>query len=306
MRGILFLSSLVLALLSAEIILRVWDPLRPEKGHSYLERVKKGKNSLGLRGKKEYPLEHENFRVLAVGDSFTYGLQLHESGSWPRQLETILRRHDPTIEVLNGARPGTSTHQQYRLYTRLFHNYKPDLVIIGFLLNDCTKLCSNCGPVELKKKVERMINRPTFPEKMSYLYKLYRVGMTKRRLTEETIKLYKTPYELNLPSYQECTAAFADFKKKADQDGFRLLVVIYPMLFGLQNAEYPFAAEHRKISEYLQSIGVEVLDLTPAFKGNKDTDLWVQPTNSHPNRKANAIAAETVGRYLLENNLLVR
>ncbi len=291
------LFSVFLSLSAAEVAVRIWNPLKPERGESFLERPEKGKNSLGLRGRKEYPFAHSNYRILAIGDSFTYGLRLKDSGSWPRQLEKILQKQNPQVEVLNGGRPGTNTTQQLKLFNKAFHQYQPNLVLMGFLLNDCTALCSNCGPVLLKQKIQRAINRPSLLGKISYLYRMIHVSLLKKKLTRETIDMYKSPYRDELESYGQCTTAFREWKKKADEQGFRFAVVIYPMLFGLDK-EYPFAEEHKKIKDYLASIGVEAFDITDAFLGQKDTELWVHPANSHPNRRANAIAARRIAEVV--------
>jgi lysophospholipase L1-like esterase len=291
------LVSLAFSVSLVEGTLHAVDPLAAKKGRVAIEREKKGKNSLGLRGSREYPLEHSTYRILAIGDSFTYGLKLAESGSWPRQLESILQSKRPNIEILNGGRPGTDTSQQLKLFDKTLHQYRPNMVLIGFLLNDCTKLCANCGPVGLVNKLERFINHPLGLSRLSYLYRLHEVGSLQRELTDKTVDLYKRPYELELDTYHGCIDAFREFKTRADRENFSLAVVQYPMLFGLKN-EYPFAREHAKVRTTLEAMNISVFDLAPAFKGHDEQALWVHPRDSHPNRTANAIAAKAIAERL--------
>ncbi len=48
-------------------------------------------------------------RVLAIGDSFTYGLYLDSSDSYPAQLEGLLnQKYGLNLAVYSGGRPGSS------------------------------------------------------------------------------------------------------------------------------------------------------------------------------------------------------
>lgn len=69
------------------------------------------------------------------------------------------------------------------------------------------------------------------------------------------------------------------------------------MLFRL-NGDYPFAPAHTKIMDYLRTLYVPALDLTPAFLGRRKISLWVKPYDSHPNAEANGIAARAVAPFI--------
>lgn len=289
--------SLLLSVAAAEVALRISDPLAPRRGKVAVEHFKKAKNSRGLRGAKDFPLQHTNYRILALGDSFTYGLRLEESGTWPAQVEKILGKNFPSLEILNGGRPGTNTRQQLRLFKKNLSEYNPNLVVVAFLLNDCTKLCSNCGPVSIAKRLENRINRPAGLARVSYLYRLISIRRLEQRLTARTVAMYKRPYERQSEPYQQCIDAFRQFKALSEEKKFELVVIQYPMLFGLKG-EYPFTTEHRQVQKALESMGVKVIDITPAFHGRNDRDLWVHPRDSHPNRLANQIAATRISEEL--------
>src|SRR5438876_3754019 len=71
-------------------------------------------NSAGLRGQVEYAPERPAGvrRVIAVGDSFTFGVQVRDDETMPAQLEGALNRRG-RWEVLNLAVPGYGTDQQW-------------------------------------------------------------------------------------------------------------------------------------------------------------------------------------------------
>ena len=250
-------------------------------------------NSLGLRD-QDYPLEHERWRVLAIGDSFTYGLRLRAEHSWPKLTEALLRKEGLDIEVLNGGRPGTDTATQLALFTDYSSLYRPDTVVISFLINDCTDLCSNCGAVEFRKRFEALLQEDPGGLRLWRFLKLARL---KRQLTEETVREYRRFYEQKLPQFQQCRQAFQDFRALSRQLDFDLVVVIYPMLFRLDSRN-PFDGIHQTMLDFFREAGIDAYDLTPVFKGWRDTDLWVDALDSHPNERANRLASQRIAQII--------
>ena len=254
-------------------------------------------NSLGLRD-DEYPLVTKNFRILAVGDSFTYGLKLTNASSWPKLTEKYLHEDGfKDIEVLNAGRPNTDTEFQYTLFTKYMSQYKPNMVIISFIINDCSDTCSNCGAVDLKKELDNII-KGSKKWYSSRLLTMIRLAYYKYFLTKITMHDYFKSYEQkNSKEFRSCKNAFLKFKKASEEMHFKLVVVIYPLIYKL-GQNYPFLPIHNKMLEFFKTAGIETYDLTPAFDGNRDIDLWIQGTDSHPNRKANMIAAKRIAEII--------
>jgi lysophospholipase L1-like esterase len=91
-------------------------------------------NSRGLRGSREFALEKPAgvTRILAFGDSFTFGEDVGDEEAWPRRLEAKL----PGVEVLNFGVHGYG-HDQMLLYLQEEGlRYHPDVVLLGFLSDD--------------------------------------------------------------------------------------------------------------------------------------------------------------------------
>lgn len=292
-------ATILLMVFVVEIVLRFYSPYEAKEFKSSIEITHQLKqNSMGLRD-NEYPFEHDNYRILALGDSFTAGVGLERSGTWPKQLEVKLRSDvNNEIEVLNGGREGTDTDWQYYYLKLRARQYKPDLVIIAFLINDCTVLCSNCGVVTLKKGLDKLLDLPKKSEIFySSILRHIRLISLRRELSRQTIEMYTRPYMEELPEFQKCKTAFRKVKRLSDKEGFDLITVIYPMLYGL-GEDYPFQAIHNKVLLFLEEIKIEAYDLTPAFINEDYKTLWLDQNDSHPNRKANAIAAKEISRIL--------
>lgn len=92
-------------------------------------------NSNGLR---DY--EHEGkkrFSILGLGDSFTFGTGVEVEDTYLWRLEDILnKKHGNMYEIVKAGVPGYGTDQEYIFLKNKGLEYKPDLVIIGFYIND--------------------------------------------------------------------------------------------------------------------------------------------------------------------------
>lgn len=255
-------------------------------------------NSMGLRD-KEYPFYHTSYRILALGDSFTYGFQLKNSNSWPKKAEAFLHADNYIdLEILNGGVPGRDTKVEYYYFEKYSYKYKPDMVIIAFLINDATSLDSNGGAVKLKYKFDELVKQQECNRKFGlYAFNYIRLSYLKRKLIEATVKEYNDPYEHNSMEFQQCKEAFFKFREISKKNDFRLIVVIYPMLYQL-NKKYPFMKIHEKMKIFFKQSGIEAYDLTREFYGIRDTDLWISDGDSHPNIRANEIAARKIAEII--------
>ncbi|HJU41686.1 MAG TPA: GDSL-type esterase/lipase family protein [Vicinamibacterales bacterium] len=97
-------------------------------------------NSLGFRDTRDYSLPKPpgTFRILVFGDSVTFGHGALFETSYPYLLEQRLREWRPDVkwEVWNLGVPGYNTAQQLAYLHEVGSRYEPDLVIVGFFLND--------------------------------------------------------------------------------------------------------------------------------------------------------------------------
>src|SRR5262249_33317998 len=82
------------------------------------------------------------------------------------------------------------------------------------------------------------------------------------------------------------------------ENGIRLLVVPLPMVSGLQGV-YPYTGVLKLVSDFCTAEGIEHLDLTPRFLGQDEQQLWVHPTDQHPNDRGQKLIGEGVLDYLL-------
>ena len=87
-----------------------------------------------IRGKGAYPLQKSSgrYRIVAIGDSFTYGTNVDTAESFPSHLGQMLCH----TEVLNMGVPGYGIDQAVLKYLAHGKTYAPDAVILGIFPDD--------------------------------------------------------------------------------------------------------------------------------------------------------------------------
>ena len=90
-------------------------------------------NSLGFRDREFSTSKSTKCRVLAIGNSFTFGWGVSLEESWPKVLEARLGSAGLTVEVANLGRPGGTLADYVNIAARAIPTLKPDLVIVGVL-----------------------------------------------------------------------------------------------------------------------------------------------------------------------------
>ncbi len=80
--------------------------------------------------------KQERFRILALGDSTTFGLGVNDAEAWPAQLQEILDGSRAFIDVQNAGLPGCSAFQSLMFLLKRGFPVDPDLVLLTNGFND--------------------------------------------------------------------------------------------------------------------------------------------------------------------------
>ena len=80
------------------------------------------------------------FRILALGDSNTFGVLVPADETWTRVLERRLAAAGSRAEVLNISYPQWGTDQELEALRLEGVRYRPDLVVVQFTINDLTDI----------------------------------------------------------------------------------------------------------------------------------------------------------------------
>ncbi|MCC6954061.1 MAG: SGNH/GDSL hydrolase family protein [Deltaproteobacteria bacterium] len=81
------------------------------------------------------PRDRDRYRIIVLGDSYTFGYGVEEPFTYPRLLEQFLSSGND-VEVLNLGVNGSQSEDVARILRREYARLAPDLVIYGVCLND--------------------------------------------------------------------------------------------------------------------------------------------------------------------------
>lgn len=84
----------------------------------------------------------EATRIVALGDSITFGWELAESESWPSQLAALIQQAHPDLpwQIINAGVNGHTVADAYARFQEHVQRYQPHLVLIAFGVNDCRQV----------------------------------------------------------------------------------------------------------------------------------------------------------------------
>ncbi len=101
-------------------------------------------NDAGMRSLKNTAKlkPKEKTRVATFGDSFTFGSETNDKGTWQDQLES----QNTKLEVLNFGVPAYGLDQAYMRYLRERNTWQVDIVVLGFFLQMSNRLLTTFSP----------------------------------------------------------------------------------------------------------------------------------------------------------------
>jgi len=88
-------------------------------------------NNLGFRGGDVPAPRRTRYRIVTLGDSFTFGWGVEVEDSWPKVLEASLQKRGLDVEVDNLGQPGAYPAPYAEVAERATAVLRPDLVIVA-------------------------------------------------------------------------------------------------------------------------------------------------------------------------------
>lgn len=253
---------------------------------------------------REYqiPLPAGVTRIAMVGDSFVYGEGVPFHAILPKRVESLLGEG---FEVVNGGRSGIGTHAEVQMLRGPVRRFGCSRAIVVFIAND-VELTG--GLKRRQKFINDLINvREEYLTAhelrawySGHLRTLHFLGafLEMRRIRQETIQWYLDSYDWRYNA-ENLNQLNADFRAMAAIPGCQVVLVLYPLMEGLEN-RYPLAAVHQRVSRLADEANLPVLDLAEVFQGTDTQSLQVHPCDHHPNGKAHDIAGQAIVQWLRE------
>ena len=282
-------------------------------------------NSLGFKDLEPDP-SHTGPRVVALGDSFAYGVVPYDS-NYLTLLDELLDTEKESVEVVNMGIPRLDVKDYQQLLVDEALALEPDLVVIGFfagndfhirprnearhrwLVADFFRYLFVILP---KQRVgfhptDYHDNQPTFLEEV---FLELRAGAAQQFLPSSRMM------ERNLPAI---VSIFGEMQAAAQRQGCRFLVTLLPDELQVDRdlqeriaakigfeGHIPWERPNTELAQALEDAGIPVLDLLPAFVAAGRHERLYKPRDTHWNRAGNRLAAETIARHLIRSEVLDR
>lgn len=263
-------------------------------------------NKYGFRG-PEFSLEKpkNTKRIIFLGDSFTLGEGVYFEDTFPEKFARLAKEQklfvDKKIEVINLGVGGYNTQQEWALFKNFARQLEPDLVVLAYTLNDAESplftaqgkgMIRRIRETEVQENLVISTDTP-FYFKFSRLIRAFWRHYENQKRTEETIAFYRALYKEEEQDWQNTKKAIVNLANYSKAHEVPILVLLFPILHEL-NEDYPLIKIHQKVSEAFETCNLKVIDLLPFLTGRKAQDLWVHPTDQHPNEIVHEVTAQAL------------
>jgi SGNH hydrolase-like domain, acetyltransferase AlgX len=148
-RRLIFLEILavsIVSFLAAEIALRIYDRFNPSfvfystsynrfRGKPFTDDWNFKLNSLGFKDKEFSAKKEDVYRILGIGDSFSFGVVPYEN-NYLTLIESQLQKEHPKLEVFNMGIPSTGPKEYLSLLVAEGLAFKPEMVLLSFFVGN--------------------------------------------------------------------------------------------------------------------------------------------------------------------------
>lgn len=272
-------------------------------------------NVFGVRSRYETVARGPNsLRIVALGDSFTWGSRIASSDStWPALLERRLAGQlgSRTVEVVNLGRNGFTTANEAEMLRRVGWQFDPDIVLLQFFMNDALPSEPNFKSLGSSYVIpsHRLIPRPV---RRGMLEHSVLIDMIESQYSAWRNRSLESPwlslYEDGRTGWEQLKQALQEVGEAAANRDVPAYFVVYPWFE--PGVWTPNSYLHREIHEraiaVAEAAGFRIVDLTAVFLDAR-TDgraLWATPYDQHPSSAVNLVTARVLGDVLLKDGVV--
>ncbi len=301
-------------------------------------------NSFGLRDKNR-TLEKDNnvYRILIVGDSFTYGFGVNNNETYPAILEGLLNslNSDNQFEVWNAGFASGYTEDTFYLYLRdIGLKFNPDVIIVGLFVEndildfsrneyifndtgDLVRITSGFYHVEYGKLRRGEAIEISTKKRMIYFLKQFLLRYSRAYsyfynavltiLTPENNPVFDKEYsEIINKNFNKSKYYLGQIKKLGDENNITVVVVLVPGKMSIDNLwqwylrKNPQSLRDKPINimlSYCQEVNITCLNLFPYFT-NSTEEVYYFEHDAHWSKEGNQKNAEIIHQLLLSKNII--
>lgn len=254
-------------------------------------------NAAGFRDDVEYrpAVAPGRYRISFVGDSFLAG---HGVNRVEDRFPNLIRQAHPEWEIHVLAKPGYDTKDELTaLDEQLQAGYQLNEVVLVYNLNDLSDLLPEWNRaarlVALDQDRRGWLRRNSYLADMIYDHWRAAHDPYLKNYFDFVIDGYRGPV------WEQQKQQLTSFRDMVQSHGGHLVVVTFPFLHGL-GPNYRFQPVHEQLKQFWGELNVPYLDLLPVYSNLPPSTIVVNRFDAHPNEHANALAAQAVERFLVQ------
>lgn len=336
------LIILLISLVLSEIAFRIYNKIRPS--YIFYERIYnrfRGQpfaadydgfklNSRGFKDVEFPETKDENtFRIVAIGDSFAYGVVPYQYNYLTRLEESLKKRGKP-VEVLNMGLIGLAPRDYLSLLVNEGLELKPDQVLLSFFIgNDFLEnqlLEQRYGRalytysyvasflkflMDLNQKYEEQIFSPTtvyIDDQETFTDEFY------LKLAQDRSWVYQEINDFFVESFDDAMSYLVKIQEICRRQNIELTIVIIPdelqvnrelqgrviEILGATPENFDFAQPNRMLAAEFNKRNINYIDVLPDFQAMSSEVNLYKPNDSHWNIAGNKLAAEVIEKQLFD------
>jgi lysophospholipase L1-like esterase len=250
--------------------------------------------SINSKGLRDYEYAYDTppgvTRILALGDSVTFGWGVELEKTYPKVLERLLNGgpNRDRYEVLNGGVGNFTTSRIIGFYDYELHKYQPSVVIFAFYLNN-----ANDTP---DSKWKFLFDTPLeFPV---FLWSRLQAVSARSGVSKSFDDFYRDLYSDDNPQYVTFRANLSGFLRRLLEQRKVVVVASVPDMRDLQRPTYRFQFVTDRLAKIARDEGAYFVDLYPAVAGISADKILNTPEDRHPNADGHRRLAEALYAFL--------
>jgi len=272
-------------------------------------------NSLGFRDVEPAPRQPGELRILALGDSITWGDYLQADETWVERAERHLGKALPgrRVGVINAGVGDIGLKEELDLLEETGLSLAPDLVVVGFYLNDSRppwgfpEEVGNPGwlrrhslladRIYRAAKLRRYLRRQG-EQRFAWIRAFPRMDWANdRRAFESLTSLAR--YDWGAAWTDEAWTALGSeltrLQALSQRHRFAVAILAFPVSFQVY-AKFLEDAPQRRMALQAAERGFAFLDLLPLLRAHASEDLFFD--QCHPREETNDLIGAELARFL--------
>ncbi len=237
-------------------------------------------------------------RIMTMGCSTTFGWGVDDSESYPARLEAMLKEEGHRkAEVINAGQPGYTSFQGRWLWETVARDYQPDVVLLGFIVQDARKAQYSDLSQALQQGSSEFL-------KHNLLYKWRLYLLLKSMKDDDVIRTKERDEDGDEGVYRVSGQQYLDNLRalRADIEGTGATVVH----FGYPLERVGYTKDHRNwLRIEAEQSGLLHFDPSAEIEAlTRRQELYFPTDKGHANAAGNDAIARSVLRFLEGSGLL--